>query len=152
MLIQTEVCLKPSELILRSYLSFPEELSFVSYIAFLVLYLQNNIYCFFNIIMIVIHISFTLDSIHKDIPIQYFLHLISHSLEKYLLNLSLTSHASVSICFIFNIYLQNIATFPPLHHLQKFDKTIVVILSSDLPMELEAGLGTYLKFLQPQLK
>lgn len=149
MLIQTEVCLKPSELILRSYLSFPEELSFVSEIAFLVLYLQNNIYCFFNVIMLLIYISFTLDSIHRDIPIQYF---FSHSLEKYLLNLSLISDASVLICFIFNIYLQNIATFPPLHHLQKFDKTIVVILSSDLPMELEAGLGTYLKFLQPQLK
>lgn len=44
--------------------------------------------------------------------------------------------------FIFNICLQNIATVSTLHHLWKFDKTIIVIQSSCFPKEL----CPYLKF------
>lgn len=70
----------------------------------------------------------------------------SRSLEKYLQNL--INHASVSRTFIFNIYLQNVAIVSTLHHLQKFDKTIVVIQPSDFPREL----CPYLKFSLPQFK
>lgn len=142
--------MKISKPILRYYLSFQAELSHASAKTFLTLYLQSNICCFFRILVLLTCICFAFK--YCSLRYDHFLHLIFHSVEKYLLNLSLISHAYGPRSLIFDLYLQNIATFPPLHHLQEFDKTFIIILSPDLPMDSEAGLGPYLAFPQPQFK